>query len=323
MKEVEDKFTVIIPSKTLCPLTYQCVNEIRKFHSNIRIIIILDTPTTSKVEAEIIVTPNLNIGEKRNRGVALTQTPYIAFIDSDAIPAPGWPENGLTLLERDQIGIVTGPNLPPPNQNDQQELVYLASLTFLVSGSSRHEKADIFEGFVSKAAGHNLLISKELYQGVGGMNPQLKTGEDLDLSLKVLRAGKKIYFSRKTKVFHRNRMFRGFMRQRVVYGFSCISLIRNTSSYHYTTFPFLFQFMLLIGLSLSLLSAWFFILTLSVACLFILTILYESLRLECSFQKKLRLTSYIFIGNFFAGLGTWLYLIRPNYNIYNIYNNSE
>ena len=270
-------------------------------------------------------TSKMSIAEKRNYGANLASTPYLAFIDSDAIPIQGWPENGLPFLEleEDHVGIVTGPNLPFPKQNVQQKLVYLANLSFLVSGANYYEKTDSFEGFVTKASSCNLLISKELYQKVGGMDPQLKVSEDLDLSSKVIDLGRKIYFSRKLKIYHRNRMFKGLIKQRITYGFSDVLLAKKTKRYWGGLLPFVFQFSLFVGLLLALFLHWVFIPIISVTALYIFFILYESFRLGWTWSERVMLIPYIFVGNFFPGIGTWCYLLMPHYDIYNIYNNDE
>ena len=319
---IKNKFTVIIPSKTLCDLTKRCISKTQQLYPDIRIIVLLDVPTTLEIEAEVIAIPDLSIGEKRNYGVNLTQTPYIAFIDSDATPIQGWLENSLALLEQEHIGIVTGPNLPFPDENTEQRLVHRANLSFLVSGSTCYEKEDTFDGFTFKASSCNLLISKALYQRSGGMNPELKASEDLDLSRKVLRAGKSIYFSRGVKIFHRNRTLKGFLQQRITYGFSDAHFVRSEPSYFLTLLPFCFQFLICSGLLLGLFFAWVFILTITVLALYIIAILFESFRVGEGFKEKMKVIPYVFIGNFSPGLGTWYYLLRPHYNIYNIYENN-
>ena len=320
---MKNVFTVIVPSKTICPLTRKCINGIRHLYPDIRIILLLDIPTTVGIEADVIVVEDCTIGAKRNHAVQLAQTPCVAFIDSDAVPLKGWLENGLELLRRSEIGIVTGPNLPFSDENFEQKLVRLANLSILISGPFCYEKDDKFDGFTLKASSCNLLIEKKLYQMVGGMNPELKAGEDLDISSKILMANKKIYFSRKVQIAHRNRMLKGFMLQRITYGFCDIEFFKGRPCHFLVLAPFLLQVFVCIGLLLSPFVNWFYIPTVSILILFFATILYESLRIGRTLTGKIMVAPYILIGNVCSGLGGWLHLVNPKYNIYNIYNNDQ
>ena len=294
---MEDLFTIIIPSKRLCNLTLRCINGIRKYYLAVKIILLFDEHPgiISTLRKEIIILPGESIGEKRNKGVELAQTPYVAFIDSDAVPFQGWLENALPYLEDDEIGAVAGPSLPFLDQDTQQEMSYMATLSYLVSNIT-YEKTN-FDGFVSRASSCNLLTSKALYRSLKGMNPRFLIGEDTDFCAKVIRMGKKIYFSSKVKIFHRNRRFLGFVKQRIVYGF----LGFERSHCYKRLMPFAFQVLLLV-LTMDFFVFKSFQLISVILIIYALAILFESFRISRSLKKVIPLALYIFIGNFFPGI---------------------
>ena len=316
-----DNFTVIIPAKNLCSLTKNCIETVNELYPKLKVILLLDEETHIKVNADIMVIKNATIGEKRNLGVQSAQTKYVAFIDSDAAPIRGWLENALPFLEKGYS--VTGPNLPFPGENRQQRFVYLANLSYLVRGLSIYEKVDSYDGFVSKASSCNLVMAKDLYGNLGGMNPALMAGEDLDLSRKIIKVQKKIYFSKDVKVYHRNRMFLGFLKQQITYGFSDVSLVRMAPGYLLILAPFFFQIFMISSLSIGIFFTPFLQTGVAVLFLYLALILYESLRIGRSIDEKIGVIPYIFAGNFFPGIGVWLRLFKPKYRIYHIYNNNE
>ena len=58
-------------------------------------------------------------GAARNLGWRSSAAPVIAFTDDDCLPAPGWLEAGLAVLERSSAGIVQGRTLPDPSATNE------------------------------------------------------------------------------------------------------------------------------------------------------------------------------------------------------------
>ena len=82
---------------------------------------------------KIIISDHLGIGKKRNIAVDACKTKYVAFIDSDAYPGKNWIESTFRQLRKKNVGIVSGPNVDPPNQNYFQMIIGLIKKSFLDS----------------------------------------------------------------------------------------------------------------------------------------------------------------------------------------------
>ena len=93
---MENKVTIIIPSRNTDYLLEKCIKKIREQYKNIKIILVLDSINNCLKQfdknIEIIKSENPNMSAKRNLGVKNVDTKYIAFIDSDAYPNENWLE---------------------------------------------------------------------------------------------------------------------------------------------------------------------------------------------------------------------------------------
>ena len=91
-KKVEKDISILIPSKIIDDNLRYCIKQIRKFYKNIKIILVLDKPSESKMDKniQIAISGNETIGFKRNLGLKYVITKFVSFIDSDAYPNKNW-----------------------------------------------------------------------------------------------------------------------------------------------------------------------------------------------------------------------------------------
>jgi len=297
--------------------------------SNLKTKIILISEDDKIIDKKILknhVLKNVNISEKRNFGVSKSKSKYIAFIDSDAYPNEKWLNNAIQILETtgNDIGLITGPDIAPKKEMTfSQWIVGEAHKSFFLSGFNNFRKNAFKKNYlVRMASSCNMVMKRNVYNEIGGMNEKVYIGEDIDFCLRI-RSKYKILYSHNTLIYHRPRNFLKFLFQRLIYGFGVFKLI-NFSNINLTKMyfgPFLF----LIG-SFLLLLLYFF----SNNYLFILLLLskYIIVFLETIKISKNKLYSpIIFIvvlsGIFSFAIGSMISFLNMNFKLKEIYRNRD
>ena len=210
MDSVENKVTVIIPSRKIDFLLEKCVKEIRNLYSDIPIVLILDEFEENNIYKNdtnilILKSENRNISSKRNLGVKHSKTEYIAFIDSDAYPSKGV-EKAVDFLDKNQnYSAVTGLWYNPPEDTLEQNCLRLVRFSKLFTHKEWCILIDTnaVEQDCTMAATSNLIIRKNVYEDVGGMNENQYLAEDNDFSVKLEKKGYKIRFIPEMGIYHR------------------------------------------------------------------------------------------------------------------------
>lgn len=314
-------FTIIVPSKEWTKVLDEMVTGAIKIYPKIQIICILDEMPKIEISYPLkLLIKKGNISQKRNFGVKQSKTDFVIFIDSDARFCAGAIENAYQRFqESEDIAIVGGPNLFHPNSTEQQRLTYLASKSIMVGGKNRYEKDNKYIGFVRTVPSCNMYVRKKIYEEVGGMNENMRTGEDLEFCFRVGELGEKIFFDNQVCVEHYTRDLKGLFKQRVVWGFNVFNILKYAKFVRnsYMILPFICILLALVLLFSSQITILLFLIS-----LYFIILLIESSLLTRSFVDFMKLPLYLLVGNISSGVGVFLFLIRPNFNIYKIYNNN-
>lgn len=225
--------TIIVPSRRLDAFLERCVTECHRLYPEVSIIALIDDyPQGEKClppNVRIEKTVDTTIAGKRNTGVKLATTSFVAFIDSDAYPSEGWLESALDILaEAPSKTIVGGPQNCPQESSAQQLSVRLARRSFLVSGiNTRHyyKCSGQFDcGFLPSC---NLVMRKSDFELFGGMDESLKSGEDTAFAINVIRGGGKFIYDHRVSVYHVERNFFKFFVQRYCHGHSVLACLKK------------------------------------------------------------------------------------------------
>ena len=163
-------------------------------------------------------------GAARNAGLALVETPFVAFLDSDCIASPDWLDALLPHFADSQIAIVAPrvASCPDPSLIGRFEAVRssldLGSTPALVRPGSR-------VSYVPAAA---LVARTAAIRDLGGFAEAMHVGEDVDLVWRTIEAGRRVRYEPESVVRHRPRVsLPEFAARRYAYGSSAGPLERR------------------------------------------------------------------------------------------------
>ncbi len=241
IKSVEKNITILIPSKVVDYNLNNCIKKIRKFYKKIKIILILDKYSKIKFDKniQILISGNKTIGFKRNMGAKHVKTKLLCLIDSDAYPNSYWLNESLYILNHKEISSVGGPNLSPKTDNIEKILVARSRKFSFVTLNPKMKSKKTKKHFLNFLPSCNLVIKTSVYKKAKGMDSKFYSGEEISLNVFQNKLGYKMLFDPKISVFHMDRDFKHFSRQRFIYG--------STGLWQFLKYPCKESFMLLLG----------------------------------------------------------------------------
>lgn len=156
----------------------------------------------------------------RNYGMERASGEYLIFFDSDCIIPERYFEIVKARLEEDYADCFGGPDAAHASFNNLQKAISYSMTSFFTTGGIRGGKKGM-EKFTPRT--FNMGFSREVYKRVGGFKDMF--GEDIDLSLRIQKAGFRTILIRDAFVYHKRRVsFRSFYRQVSVFGRARVDL---------------------------------------------------------------------------------------------------
>ena len=138
---------------------------------------------------------NAGPARARNAGARQAQGEILFFTDSDCVPHKDWIAIMMPYFHDPHIGVVCGSyGIANPKgllaRCIHQEIVY--------------SHKNLMPEFPKVFGSYNFCVRKKVFEIAGGFNADYRhaSGEDNDLSYKILSAGHKIYFARQSLVDH-------------------------------------------------------------------------------------------------------------------------
>lgn len=309
MREV----TIIIPAVKWEPLTGQCVTTCANLFPESKIILVLDDESVLNISI-----PNLivlygergTISRKRNVAVKIAQTEFVAFIDSDAFPHKDWLGSALETLKADMhVGMVGGPNISPLIQTHERNLVGMATKSWLVAGKWNFYKSGKSSArFCDNLPSCNLVLRKNLFEELNGMNETLEVGEDTDFCARMIASGYGVYFNPKAIVYHYDREIAAYFRQRMVRGAGVYELLSGSTAQKKNLYTYILLqpvFALLFWLSFPIgfwWLSWFYLMAIIVG-IYLLLIIMEAFKHSTSGKDIPIVSALILAGNILPGVG--------------------
>lgn len=303
--------TIVIPCMHVESLTERCVIECARLCPGADILVVADIPEGGEritPWARLIISSPVTIAAKRNLAAHSTDAEFLAFIDSDAYPLDHWLGNAIRRLDRDRrlVG-VGGPNLPPEDQQGTARWVGAALKSPFVSGKWTYRKTMAAERLVDVMPSCNLVVRRQDYLAVGGMQEDLFTGEDIDWCTRIRETGRTILYTPEVAVYHLNRAFKGYFLQRLTYGAGVPKLLAGGIRLYVLLLSMpaiLLAFLATLPLAL-LWKSWGMLYA-GVVTLYLSLITMDALRQATHLRDWPGVALAILIGNLAPGLGTFL-----------------
>lgn len=308
--------SVVIPAIEINKDVIKCVKEcLSQEKTNVTIYLVTNKKSKFKFKSKkvkCLYYGDVTMSKKRNLAVKKSKDKYIAFIDSDAYPAKKWILNGVKLLKKDnQVAMVTGPDLPFKNQKGWSYIISLAHKSFLLSGSKIFRKNIKNERICKQASSCNMILKRDIYNNVGGMDEKIYIGEDKDLCDKISDYFK-ILYSPKVKIFHKVRDFVPFILQRFSYGTCITDIIKNNKKISFNNFQYFVPMMIVfyyLLLPFSIANNFFVTLFLTILIFLNLIIILESIRITFNPIKFIKIFFIINLNIFAFGLGSIMFFL--------------
>ena len=319
--------TIIIPTVTLDELTEKCANLCLKYAPSSEIIIVADQAPSADHSLRPLTTvkKNLTIAGKRNLAARLSTRSILAFIDSDAYPGPLWLEKALSLFNTyPKYMAAAGPNIAPPNEPFNQELVGKVESSNIITINAHYIKKPSKQREVEVMPSCNFLIRKEAYMKIGMMNESLSGGEDFELCSRLKQRNWPIFYDGEIIVFHKSRNLKSFLKKRLSYGgFAFDNIVKTFSIPILITICPAFFVLFICSFPFALMNESYAYFYSAVLLLFMFICSVEAFRLSQKISQFLPLFLLFIIGVLAPGWGTLarMFNFLPSYK--SIYRNYE
>ena len=200
---------------------------------------------------------NSGPGPSRNFGCKEATGDYMIFLDSDCVIPPDYCKLVKESLDRSYVDAFGGPDRAHPDFTRFQKAINFSMTSFLTTGGIRGgtEKMGKFH-----PRSFNMGISREVYKATGGFS-NMRFGEDVDFSLRILEKGYTTALIKEAFVYHKRRSnLRQFFKQVYNSGIARINLQKrhpgSMKLVHFAPAVFTMGFVVLI-LAGAILSPWF------------------------------------------------------------------
>ncbi len=168
------------------------------------------------VAIERVVEPRPGLSRARNRALEHVGTPYVAFTDDDALADAAWPAS----LHRgfgagEDVAVVTG-IVPPAQIETKAQALFERGIKWsnnLAPETYSMARRDTYPWAFPYSAGNlgtgaNFAVDREIVLALGGFDEALgagtrtQGGEDIEMFVRVLRAGHELSFQPSAIVWH-------------------------------------------------------------------------------------------------------------------------
>jgi len=199
---------------------------------------------------------NTGPGLSRNYGMQKAGGNYFIILDSDVVLPENYMQTVHNELSKDFTDAFGGPDAAAPDFSPIQKAINYAMTSWLTTGGIRG-KGQKLDKFYPRS--FNMGISKKVFQQTGGFSA-MRYGEDIDLSIRMMKAGFRTKLLSKAFVYHKRRNnWRNFFNQVKHSGEARIILSRlypgTLKFLHF--FPAVFTLGLILSLLLTLFSCYF------------------------------------------------------------------
>lgn len=145
----------------------------------------------------LVLEPATGAGNARNAGFRAATGQLVAFLDCDCRAATSWLGEIVETFADGEVAAVVGEIVSMPPRGPAER--YAARRKPLWQEWTRQRRGAVHLGSA------NCALRRDAFAHVGGFDPRFQAAEDIDLSLRLVRAGFVIRQNRRAVVFHRHR----------------------------------------------------------------------------------------------------------------------
>ncbi len=178
----------------------------------------------SRLPVRYFSKPNSGPGQTRNYGAERAEGQWLIILDSDVIVPEGYFAAVDAELEREPADAFGGPDRAHESFSDIQKAINYAMTSFFTTGGIRGGKKKL-DKFYPRS--FNMGIRREAYAALGGFS-KMRFGEDIDLSIRIFKAGYCCRLFPEAWVWHKRRTdLRKFFKQVHNSGIARINLYKK------------------------------------------------------------------------------------------------
>lgn len=176
-----------------------------------------------RLDVKYFFKPNSGPGQSRNYGFERASGDYCIFLDSDCVLPPGYFAVVSDALNAQYLDAFGGPDRAHEDFTVVQKAINYAMTSTFTTGGIRGSSEKL-EKFHPRS--FNMGYSREVFEKTGGFS-KLRFGEDIDMSIRIHRAGFSTGLIREAYVYHKRRAtFRQFFKQVFNSGIARINLYK-------------------------------------------------------------------------------------------------
>lgn len=177
-----------------------------------------------RLSVEYYFKENSGTGPSRNFGANRSKGDYIIFLDSDVIVPPEYLSEVDKFLNNKPVDAFGGPDMAHKSFTNIQKAINYSMTSFLTTGGIRGGKKSLDKFFPRS---FNMGYTREVHENTGGFS-ELRFGEDIDMSIRILEEGFKTALIKNAAVYHKRRTnFRKFYKQVFNSGIARINLSKR------------------------------------------------------------------------------------------------
>lgn len=225
-------YSLIIPTFRRPEEVVECLESLcLQSFKNFEVIIADGTPGESlekymaafrdKLDLLFLYEEYLGVSEARNLGAQKAKGDYFIFLDSDCIIPPDYLEQLDPILRERKIDEFGGPDAAHESFTQLQKAISFTMTSMLTTGGIRGKKTHVGQ---FHPRGFNMGVRREVFEKVGGYST-FKCGEDIELSIRIVKAGFKVELVPEAFVYHKRRTtLKQFYRQVYRFGAARINI---------------------------------------------------------------------------------------------------